>query len=98
MSRKLTILPAALGDLAYIADWYDQHTESLCDAFLKAVDGALNQLVQSPFQYQIVYRQFRRAPVKRFPYALYYLVSEDTIAVAACIHGRRNVPRILQRR
>jgi plasmid stabilization system protein ParE len=98
MSRRLAILPAALGDIAQIGDWYDLHNNSLPNAFLKAVDESLSQLVRNPLQYQLVYRQFRRVPVKRFPYALYYLVSDDAITVTACIHGRRNVMRMLRQR
>lgn len=98
MSRKLIIQPVALGDISEIGDRYDQYNESLRDGFLKAVDRALTRLVQNPFQFQIVYRQFRRVLVNRFPYALFYVVSENEINVVACIHGRRNLARMLRRR
>ena len=98
MSRKLAIHPAALGDLADIADWYNQRDEMLRTSFLKAIDDTLGRLVQNPLQYQVVYRDFRRAPLIRFPQALFYLVSDAQITVVACIHGRRNLRNILQKR
>ena len=98
MSHRLILRPAALGDIAAIGDWYDQRSDVLRDAFLSAVHAALAQVAQNPFQYQAVYRQYRRVPVSRFPYALFYIVSDSEIIVIACIHGHRNLTQALRRR
>jgi len=33
-----------------------------------------------------VHEQVRRALLRKFPYALFYLMSKDTIVVIACFH------------
>jgi plasmid stabilization system protein ParE len=98
MSHRLVLRPAALGDIAAIGDWYDQRNDALRDAFLGAIDAALAKVAHNPFQYQVVYRQYRRVPVSRFPYALFYIVSDSEIIVIACIHGHRNLTRALRQR
>jgi plasmid stabilization system protein ParE len=37
-----------------------------------------------------VYRNARRAVVRRFPYLPYFSVSDDTIIVLACLHSKRD--------
>jgi plasmid stabilization system protein ParE len=44
-----------------------------------------------------VHEQVRRALLRKFPYALFYLFNEETIVVVACFHVRRS-PADWQRR
>jgi plasmid stabilization system protein ParE len=44
-----------------------------------------------------IYRDVRRALVRRFPYAIYYRVEPERIAVIAIHHGKRD-PRHWQSR
>jgi hypothetical protein len=65
--------------------------------FIAAVEATLSAIRQNQLQYQTVWGQFRRAQLRRFPYSLIYIVSDQRIAVASCFHGRRD-PKIWQDR
>jgi plasmid stabilization system protein ParE len=52
---------------------------------------------RSPELYPIVYKSLRRALMRRFPYAVYYGLTPESIVIAACIHGRQH-PRRWRRR
>jgi toxin ParE1/3/4 len=97
VSRALFVRPEAEAEIAEASDWYDRASSGLGAEFIRAVDNALTAIQQNPFQYQIVWRQFRRAGMARFPYGLIYRASDRDIIVVACFHGRRN-PRVWRRR
>ena len=64
---------------------------------LQAVDAAIAAIVRNPEMYPIVFLGARRAVLRRFPYNLIYVVSDDEIVIHACVHGRRD-PRRWQAR
>lgn len=70
MSRELIIRREAEAEIAEAADWYNRERPGLGIDFVLAVNAALEAVQRNPFQYQIVWRQFRRAGVTRFPYGL----------------------------
>ena len=45
---------------------------------------------QRPEMFPVVYRTARRALLNRFPYAVYFLLTDDLIVVIAFFHGRQN--------
>jgi hypothetical protein len=38
----------------------------------------------------VVFKSVRRALLRRFPYALFFVVEEQTLFVIACFHASRN--------
>ncbi|PAX53266.1 type II toxin-antitoxin system RelE/ParE family toxin [Brunnivagina elsteri] len=69
----------------------------LGDEFLDCVDETLNLICLLPEAYSVVYRDIRRAVVKRFPYVIYYRIVSSRIIVTAIFHGSRN-PKEWQKR
>ncbi|PSB02814.1 hypothetical protein C7B64_11345 [Merismopedia glauca CCAP 1448/3] len=47
--------------------------------------------------YAVVYRDVRRAVLRRFPYAVYYRIISSRVVVTAVFHSRRD-PKIWQDR
>ena len=76
MSRVLVIEPEAEAEIAESAGWYEQRNPSTRRRFLSAVDWALHLIEERPEQYQIVYRDVRRALVDDFPYAVFYRLTD----------------------
>ena len=93
MTRRLVVRPTARIELAAGSDWYDSNTNGLGAEFIRAFEAAAAAISDNPFQYQIVYRNARRAPLGRFPYSLIYTVSDEEIVVVSCFHGGRNPRR-----
>jgi len=89
--------PAAAADVEDAYRWYEYQRAGLGDEFLAAVSTGIESLVAYPERFPIVYRQTRRANLRRFPYSLFYRIIDDQIIVVACMHGRRD-PRRWQSR
>jgi plasmid stabilization system protein ParE len=82
-------------DEAY--NWYESQQTKLGDEFLDSVDEILNRICQMPESYAVVYRDVRRAVLRRFPYAVYYRIISSRVVVTAVFHSRRD-PKIWQAR
>lgn len=54
-----------------------------------ALDGLLNRMAENPRQVPVIESEVRRALLRRFPYAIYFLVTANHIAVVAVLHVRR---------
>lgn len=90
MTRRLVLEPEAEAEIAEAAEWYESRARGVGPEFLRAVEVTLVSVQRNPQQYQTVFRDVRRAPLRRFPFSLMYIASEQEIIVLACIHGRRN--------
>jgi plasmid stabilization system protein ParE len=89
--------PEANEDLLEARAWYDNIRRELGERFALAVDATVEAIGEHPLQFSVVYRNRRRAGVRRFPYGVFFELREDRIVVIACFHGRRN-PRRWQSR
>lgn len=64
--------PAAAADVEDAYFWYERQRPGLGDAFMSAVNDAVEAISENPLQYPIIHRQTRRLLLKRFPYGLYF--------------------------
>jgi plasmid stabilization system protein ParE len=89
--------PEANEDLLEARAWYDNIRLELGERFALAVEATVEAIAEHPLQFPVVYRNRRRAGVRRFPYGIFFELQEHRVAVIACFHGRRN-PRHWQSR
>ncbi len=80
----------AESDLKEAVDWYRSVDPGLEMEFLRAVDACFSSIRRSPEQYSLIYKNVRRALLRKFPYAIFYFVFDDTVVVIACFHTRRD--------
>ncbi len=97
MAYKVVVRPEAAREIQEAFDWYETRGEGLGLEFLRAADACLSGVQRNPSAFQPVHEQVRRALLRKFPYALFYLLGEDAIVVVACFHVRRS-PADWQRR
>lgn len=95
---KLEIRPTARRDITDARDWYrEQPAEGLDLRFVQELDRVFESLVEHPVGFPVVYRDFRRANLKRFPYSVFFQVKAGLVRVLAVVHQARH-PREWQRR
>jgi toxin ParE1/3/4 len=83
-------LPAR-AELIDAQDWYENEAPGLGRRFRAAVDAAIQRMNANPRQFSIVYNGIRRALLRRFPYALMFVIEAyGTLTVIACFHGSRD--------
>jgi plasmid stabilization system protein ParE len=90
MNYVLAFRPQVRDELDEAYRWYESKQQGLGDNFLDCIDLMLNQISSMPESYVIVYRDIRRAVIKRFPYAVYYRIVSSRVIVIAIFHSRRD--------
>jgi plasmid stabilization system protein ParE len=97
MSHQLIIRPEAELDIQDAFLWYESQSEGLGSEFVRAVDSCLSKIGRNPLSYPILYKQARRALMRRFPYGLLYICDRDIVSIIACFHSKRNPKQWLDR-
>lgn len=86
---KIIYAPEAKLEIKDAAVYYENCKERLGQAFLEAVEIAIEGILQNPLLWRRISSKFRRCLVKKFPYGIIYAVDEDEIFVAAVMHLKR---------
>ena len=90
--------PRARAELIDAQDWYENEVPGLGRRFRAAVDAVVERMCANPRQFPVIYKSVRRALLRRFPYALMFVLEADeSLTVIACFHGSRD-PAHWQRR
>jgi plasmid stabilization system protein ParE len=84
-------------DLKMAADWYAAQKEGLDKDFIEEIENTLHRIQRNPQHFAFVRKKIRMSIVKRFPYGIYFYVSEDVINVFAVFHFSRS-PKIIGKR
>jgi plasmid stabilization system protein ParE len=94
---RLVVRDAAEAEIVEAARWYEQRSAGLGREFLRAVDVTRAEITRMPERYALVGGPARRALLRRFPYAVYFVATPDLVSVLACVYARRD-PRQWQER
>ena len=86
MAKNLILLPEAEQDITEAYYWYQERELGLGEEFLRCIDASIQFIERNPEIYLFVHEQYRRALVRRFPYAIFYEYFEKTITVYAVFH------------
>jgi plasmid stabilization system protein ParE len=90
VSLPITFRRAARKEFDEAHDWYEKQRTGLGDEFSECVEIALDSIAALPEIHQFVFKDIRRAVVKRFPFSVMYRVKRDRIVVLAVFHSKRN--------
>ena len=83
--------PRARTELIDAQDWYENEAPGLGRRFRAAVAAVVQRMSATPRQFPAVHKNIRRALLRRFPYALMFVIeTDDTLTVIACFHGSRD--------
>jgi len=97
MIFKYILSPFAELDLDTIHDWYSLHNDTVFGKFDKAFGDGLKLIASSPYQYPIIHKNIRRAVLKKFPYSIFYRITDERVIVLSVIHHKRS-PRVWKKR
>jgi plasmid stabilization system protein ParE len=97
VTAALVVQPQAESDLDQAFRWYEARCKGLGDDFLDIVSHTFASIAEQPFRNAVVHREARRALLRRFPYAVLYVVRDERVFVLAVLHQRRD-PRLIRER
>jgi plasmid stabilization system protein ParE len=90
MAADLVIAPEAEQDIAEAYSWYEMQRVGLGEEFLSSVDACVEAIRRMPGLHEVVHEQYRRALVRRFPYAVFYEHENDVVTVYCVFHTSRD--------
>lgn len=94
---KIKILASAIQDLIDGYRFYEKQTEGLGAYFLDTLFSDIDSLAIYGGIHPIYFKKYNRALSKRFPFAIYYRLENDTVRVYAVLDCRRNPSWIRKR-
>ncbi len=78
--------------------WYDERKDGLGDELFQEIERVLALIAENPKFFSPHTHGRRKAPLKRFPYGIYYRVFEDRVRILAILHDRRRPDYAIRRR
>lgn len=97
MTVKVIFAPEAEADLQEAYDWYENQRRGLGEEWFSAVEACVESIRRSPEAHLIVHEAYRRALLRRFPYAVFYEFGADSITIYGVMHTSRNPNKWRQR-
>jgi len=94
---KILLLSPAKDDLRAGFRFYENRGEGLGTHFLETLYSDIDSLRIFHGVHEVHFGKYYRVLSKRFPYAIYYTVSDHIIAIHAVMDCRRNPKRIKEK-
>jgi len=98
MTPRFLVEPEAAADLDEAFIWYELRLPGLGSEFTRAVRATFAAILRQPESFPRAHGEIRRAHVRRFPYAVYYVTAPEQLVVIAVAHSRRHPRRWQSRR
>ena len=99
MKRKTRVLPGARAEYADATEWYEDRRPGLGKEFAAAVHAAFREIEERPLAWPHWQRlpEYRYFVMNRFPYTVFYRVTDDELEITAVAHGKRRPGYWVQR-
>lgn len=68
-------------DIAEGYDWYSKISKQLSNSFLDQIKRTIDYLKENPFLFQLVYKDYRQVPVKKYPFVIIYKIESENVKV-----------------
>jgi toxin ParE1/3/4 len=90
MSLPVVLRRKARAEFDDAVDGYERRNAGLGSEFVESVQAVFDRISATSEMYATVYRDVRKALVRRFPYSVYYRLRPDRVVVLAVFHNKRN--------
>ena len=103
MVKTVRLRQLAAADLDDVSEYYRHEAgEQTALDFIDTVERGMNRISRSPlvgslqFAYELAIPDLRAWPLQRFPYVVFYVVTDHEIDVWRILHTRRDLPATLE--
>ncbi len=90
MAAKLVFAKEAEQDIFEAYDWHEKRRQGLGEEFLSCVEACFQRICRAPEMHAKVHEDYRRALVRRFPYAIFYVPNGNTVTIYSVFHTSRD--------
>jgi len=88
--HSLRFIPEIEEDAIVGYTWYEEKAAGLGEEFLRVFYACAEEISRNPSIYPKVYKEFRRCLLRRFPYAIYFMITEKETMVFGLFHCARD--------
>jgi len=81
--------PDALAEYEEAARYYAERDPAVAERFIRAVEAAIDNIVEAPTRWPTVDEDVRRCLAHVFPYAILYTIESDFVLIVAVMHCSR---------
>ena len=86
MAAELIIAPEAQQDVDEAYYWYEDRRLGLGEEFLGCTEACIQAICRMPELHNRIHEEYRRALVRRFPYAVFYEYTGGVVTVYSIFH------------
>lgn len=86
MAVELILAQEAQQDIEEAYGWFEEQRVGLGEDFLTCVDACIQKICRRPGLYAKIHEEYRRALVRRFPYAIFYEYIGGEVIVYSIFH------------
>lgn len=86
---KVLFHPEATEEYVSSFIWYFEKGRHIAELFERETERAVRLIEEAPQRWPCYLKNYRKFPVRRFPYSVVYVTVGDKIFVLAVAHGRR---------
>lgn len=90
MTPQLVISAEAAVDIDKAVKWLGDISPNLPVRFEAELERVYANILDYPQIYPVVYKTFRRALLRRFPYSVFYILDTSLVLIVAVIHQSRD--------
>jgi len=98
MVRAIRYHPLFNCDVIEAANWYDERSNGLGDAFCAAVRSAVDVILDDPNRHPEIGDGVRYRRVQRFPYLVLFAPTDFEIVLLTVVHASQSPDRWRERR
>jgi plasmid stabilization system protein ParE len=86
MAAELILAQETQQDIEEAYGWFEAQRVGLGEDFLTCVDACIQNICRMPELYLKIHEEYRRALVRRFPYAVFYEYTGGKVIVYSIFH------------
>ncbi len=90
MAVELVFVPEVEQDVDEAYAWYKERRSGLGEEFLSCIEACVQRICRAPELHAKVHEDYRRALVRRFPYAVFYDYQNQIVMVYCIFHTSRD--------
>lgn len=90
MAVDLIIAPEVQRDIDEAYSWYEERRPGLGEEFLSCMEACIQAIIRTPEIYAKVHEEYRRALLRRFPYAIFYEHLVGKVTVYSVFHTAKD--------
>lgn len=90
MTLQLIVSAEAHADLEEAAAWFGRISPRLRVRFGIELEAVYSTILEHPEMFPVVYKNFRRALLQRFPYSVFYVVDAPVLLIVGVVHQARD--------